>query len=81
MMQTWRKLSVPCIWLLGQTPSSHGNSLSDNNLRRLAVPFGRATDRRLECAFLDRLSDDISQLLRASSRLDELGIDELRARA
>ena len=30
MMQTWRKLSVPCIWLLGQTSSLHGNSLSDN---------------------------------------------------
>ena len=51
------------------------------NLRRLAVPFGGATDRILECRFLARLPDDISWLLRVSSRPDKLGIDELLARA
>ena len=50
------------------------------DLRKLAVPFGGATDHILECAFLAGLPDDISRLLRSSSRLDELGIDELLAR-
>ena len=33
------------------------------DLRRLAIPFGRATDRLLECAFLAGLVDDVSWLL------------------
>ena len=61
-MQTWKKSSVPCIQLLGQTPSLHGNCI-------------------LECAFMDGLSDDNSQLLWASLRLDKLGIEELLAKA
>ena len=51
------------------------------DLRRLAVPFGGANDRILGCAFLAGLLDDASWLLRASSRLNELGLDELLARA
>ena len=50
------------------------------DLRRLVVPFGGATDRILECAFLAGLPDDVSQLQWASSKLDRLGIDELLAR-
>ena len=50
------------------------------DLRRLAVPFGKATDCILECVFLAGLTDDISRLLRACSRLDELRINELLAR-
>ena len=49
------------------------------DLRRLGVPFGRAIDHILECAFLAGLPDDVSQLLRASSRLDELGMNKLLA--
>ena len=75
-MQTWRKLSVPCIQLLGQTSSSHGNNvrrwLEPGETWRLAVPFGRATDCILECAFWAGIPDDISRLLRVSWRLDEL---------
>ena len=33
------------------------------DLRRLVVPFGRATDRILECAFLVGIPDDVSWLL------------------
>ena len=33
------------------------------NWRRLAVPFGRATDHILECVFMGGLPDDVSQLL------------------
>ena len=51
------------------------------DLRRLVVPFGGATDCIPECAFLAGLPDDVSRLLRVSLRLDELGIDELLARA
>lgn len=51
------------------------------DLRKLAVPFGGATDCILECAFLVGLPDNVSRLLRSSLRLDELGIDELLARA
>ena len=50
------------------------------NLRRFVVPFGRATDGILEYTFLAGLLDDVSQLLQASLRWDELGIDKLLAR-
>ena len=50
------------------------------DLRRLAVPFGGTTDRILECAFMPGLPNDVSRLLRASLRLNKLGIDELLAR-
>ena len=49
------------------------------DLRRLAAPFGGANDRIL--AFLAGLPDDASRLLRASSRLNELELDEWLARA
>ena len=51
------------------------------DLRRLVVPFDGAANCILECAFLAGLPNDISRLLRASSKLDELGIDKLLARA
>ena len=51
------------------------------DLRKLAVPFGGATDCILGCAFLAGLLDDTSRLLQASLRLNELGLDELLARA
>ena len=51
------------------------------DLRSIAIPFGRATDHILECAFLAELLDDISRLLQGSSKLDKLGIDKLLARA
>ena len=52
-----------------------------SDLKRLAVTFGRATDHILECTFLAELPDDVSRLLRVSSRLDKLGINKLLARA
>ena len=51
------------------------------DLRKLAAPFSGATDRILGCTFLAGLPDNASRLLRASSRLNELGLDELLARA
>lgn len=51
------------------------------DLRKLAAPFGGASDQILGCAFLAGLPDNASRLLRASSRLNELGLDELLARA
>ena len=92
MMQTWKKSSVPCIQLLGQTPSSHGKFVGRllgpgetdvflADLRRLAVPFGGASDCILECAFMAGLPDDVSLLLWVPSRLDELEIDKLLAKA
>ena len=51
------------------------------DLMRLAVPFGRAIDHILECAFMAWLPDDISWLLWASTKLDKLGIDKLLTRA
>ena len=50
------------------------------DLRRQEVPFGGATNRILECAFIAGFPEDVSQLLWMSSRLDKLGIDELLAR-
>ena len=51
------------------------------DLRKLATPFGGVTDCILGCAFLAGLPDDASRILRASSRLNELRLDELLARA
>ena len=50
-----------------------------DDLRRLAVLFGGANKRILGCAFLAGLPDNASRLLRASSRLNELKLDELLA--
>lgn len=51
------------------------------DLKKLATPFGGASDRILACAFLSGLPDEASRLLRASSRLTEIGLEELLARA
>ena len=51
------------------------------DLRKLAAPFGGTNDRILGCTFLAGLPGDASRLLLAFSRLNELGLDELLARA
>ena len=51
------------------------------NLRRLATLFGGVNDRILGCNFLVGLPDDASRLLQASSKLNELRLDKLLARA
>lgn len=51
------------------------------DLRKLSVPFGGVNDKILSCAFLVGLPEEVSKLLRASSRIDELSTDELLARA
>ena len=51
------------------------------DLRKLSVPFSGVIDKILSCAFLVGLPEDISRLLWASSRIDELTTAELLARA
>ena len=50
-------------------------------LRRLAVPFGRLSDKMQACAFVAGLPDTVKQLLRAGSRMEELPIDQILTRA
>ena len=50
-------------------------------LRRLASLFGGTTDKALACAFVAGLPDNIRQLLRAGSRMEELTLDQILARA
>lgn len=50
------------------------------DLKKLATLFSSASDRILACAFLSGFPDDASRLLRASSKLNELGLEELLAR-
>ena len=45
------------------------------DLRKLSVPFVGVNDKILRSAFLVGLPEDISRLLRASSRIDELTTD------
>ena len=72
---TWRRFTERRLEL-GETVDVY---LADS--RMLAAPFGGVTHSILGCAFLVGLPDDESRLLRASSRLNELGLDELLARA
>ena len=46
------------------------------DLKKLAASFGGVTGRILGCTFLVGLPDDASRLLRASLRLNELGLDD-----
>ncbi len=70
MMQTWKKSAFgtdPFItWkqFVGRQ-LKHGEVVDVYlaDLRRLAVPFGGATDCILECAFMAGLPDDVSRLL------------------
>ena len=50
-------------------------------LRRLAVPFGGLSDKALVCAFVAGLPESVRQLLRAGSRMDELPLIQILARA
>jgi len=50
-------------------------------LRKLAAPLGGLSDIVLSCAFVAGLPDTVHQLLRASSRMDTLTIEQLLARA
>ncbi|KFD49690.1 hypothetical protein M514_09387 [Trichuris suis] len=51
------------------------------DLRRLASLFGGVSEKALACAFVAGLPDSVRQLLRAGSRLENLGLDQILARA
>ena len=51
------------------------------DLRKLSVAFGGVSDRVLGCAFMEGLPEDVSRLMRASSKPGEMGIDQQLARA
>ena len=67
--RAWKKSSRLCMRLLVQIPSSPGDSLPSDGLSQV------------RCAFPAGLPDNASRLLRASSRLNEHGLDKLLARA
>ena len=50
-------------------------------LRRLAVPFAGLPEKALVCAFVAGLPDGAKQLLRAGSRMDDLPLTHILARA
>jgi len=50
-------------------------------LRKFAAPLGGVSDKVLACAFVAGLPESVRQLLRASSRMDELSIEQILARA
>jgi len=50
-------------------------------LRKLAVLFGGMPERGLICAFIAGLPEHAEELLQATSRVDDLGISEILARA
>jgi len=50
-------------------------------LRKLAAPLGDLPDKVFCCAFVAGLPNTVRQLLRASSRMDTLTIEQLLARA
>ena len=50
-------------------------------LRRLAVLFGGLPNKALVCAFVAGLPESVKQLLRAGSRMDELSLIHILARA
>lgn len=51
------------------------------DLLKLSVPFGDVNERMLGCVFVAGLPDDVSRLLRATSRMDELSTDQLLTQA
>ena len=61
----------------------HGESVDVylGELRRLSVLFGEISDQGLACAFVRGLPDRVKSLLRVSTRMDGLSIDQLLARA
>ena len=50
-------------------------------LRKLATQFGGMTERGLVCAFIDGLPEHAENLLQATTRVDDLPISEILARA
>lgn len=50
-------------------------------LKRLASLFGGMTDKGLSCAFVAGLPEGVRQLLRAGSRMEDLNLDQILARA
>ena len=50
-------------------------------LRRLSSLFGGLTDKALACAFVAGLPENVRQLLRAGSRMEDLTLDQVLARA
>lgn len=51
------------------------------DLRNLATLFGGIPEKALTCAFVAELPDSVRQLLRASSRIETLVLEEVLARA
>lgn len=49
-------------------------------LRRLATLFGGMTDKGLACAFVSGLPEEIRQLLRAGSRMEDLDLNQILTR-
>ena len=60
----------------------HGESVDVYlaDLRRLSVLFGGVSNQGLVCAFVQGLPGRVKSLLRASTRMDRLSIDQLLAR-
>ena len=50
-------------------------------LRRLATAFGGVSDKALGCAFVSGLPEAVRQSLRASSRMEEMDVNEILQRA
>ena len=50
-------------------------------LRKLATQFGGMTERGLVCAFIAGLPEHAENLLQATTRVDDLPISEILARA
>lgn len=49
-------------------------------LQRLATLFGGLNDRALACAFVSGLPEEIRQLLRAGSHMEDLDLDQILTR-
>lgn len=49
------------------------------NLCKISMSFGGVNGQLLGCAYLAGLPEDVSKLLRASSKMDELPTDQLLA--
>ncbi|KRY93010.1 hypothetical protein T4D_12099 [Trichinella pseudospiralis] len=50
-------------------------------LRRLATLFGGISEKALACAFVAGLPENVRQLLRAGSRMEDLGLNQILTRA
>ncbi|KRZ96901.1 hypothetical protein T08_14245 [Trichinella sp. T8] len=50
-------------------------------LRRLATLFGGVSEKALACAFVAGLPENVRQLLRAGSRMEDFGLSQILTRA